>query len=174
MTAGPQQFIMRSLLDDVTTVEHDQAAHAGDRRQPVRNRDHRLAGHQCIEARLNGGFDLTVECRGRLIQDQDRRILENDAGDGDALALAAGQLDAALSDLSFITMTAAPILEVGDELVGMGKPRCRDDLRVARFGTAVADVVADRTMQQRGVLGDDGDLRAQALLGRDRNVVAVN
>ena len=42
------------------------------------------------------------ERRGRLVEDQDRGILQDHPGDGDALALAAGELDAALADLGVI------------------------------------------------------------------------
>ena len=33
-----------------------------------------------------------VECAGRFVEDQDRRVLDQGAGDGDALLLAAGEL----------------------------------------------------------------------------------
>ena len=41
---------------------------------------------------------FAVERRRCLVEQQERRILEKRARDGDALALAAGQLDAALAD----------------------------------------------------------------------------
>ena len=56
----------------------------------------------------------------------------------------------------------------------MGKLRRRDDLRVGRLRAAIADVVADRTVQQRGVLRDHGDLRAQTLLRDRSDVLAVD
>src|SRR5262249_53509630 len=67
-----------------------------------------------------------------------------------------------------------PVFEFADELVGMSELGRRHDLGVGRLRPAVADVVADRAVQQRGVLRDHGDLRAQALL-RDRgDVLAVD
>ena len=42
-----------------------------------------------------------------------RRVLQDDAGDGDALALAAGELDAALADLGFVAAPALMVLEPG-------------------------------------------------------------
>ena len=48
------------------------------------------------------------------------------------------------------------------------------DLLVARLRPAVADVFADRAMQQRGVLGHHGDLRAQRFLGQAGNILAVD
>ena len=41
---------------------------------------------------------LVVERRGRFVEHQDRRVLEQRAGDGDALALAAGEALAELAD----------------------------------------------------------------------------
>src|SRR5262249_59785581 len=94
------------------------------------------------------------------------------ARDGDALALPAGELHAALADLRRVAAPLLPVLEFADELVGMGELGRRYDLGVGRLRPAVADVVADRAVQQRGVLRDHGHLRAQALL-RDRGDVLV-
>src|SRR5262249_44423737 len=106
-----KQIAMRALLDDTAPVEHNEAIHLRDGREAMRDRDHRLVSHERTQARLNGGFDFAVERRGRFVEYQDRRVLENDAGDGDALALAAGKLHAALADLRTIAAAAAPILK---------------------------------------------------------------
>ena len=163
MAAEPQQLVVAALLDDVAVVEHHQPVHAGDGGEPVGDGDHGLAGHQRVEARLDRGLDLAVERRGRLVQHQDRRVLQDHAGDGDALALAAGELHAALADMRVVAAPAAPVLELCDELVGMGEPRRRHDLLLGRLRPAVADVRADRAVQQRGVLRHHRDLRAQAI-----------
>jgi hypothetical protein len=44
-------------------------------------------------------FGVAVERGGRLVEHQDARIFQDGAGDGDALLLAAGELQAALADL---------------------------------------------------------------------------
>src|SRR5437660_4683468 len=91
-----------------------------------------------------------------------------------AASLPARQLHAALADLRRVAAPLLPVLELADELVGVGELRRSNDLGVAYLRAAVTDVVADRAMQQRGILGDDGDLRAQALL-RDRgDILAVD
>ena len=165
---------MRALLDDAAAVEHDQPVHARDGREPVRDRDHGLARHQRAEALLDGGFDLAVERGCGLVEHQDGRVLEDHARDRDALALAARELDAALADLRLVAAPALPVLEIGDELVRMRQRGRRRDVRVAGGGPAVADVVADRAVQQRGVLRHHGNLRAQALLRHRRDVLAVD
>ena len=63
--------------------------------------------HQAVERVLHGALALRVERRGRLVEEQDRRVLEDRAGDGDALALAAGQRHAALADLGVVALRQA-------------------------------------------------------------------
>ena len=60
---------------------------------------------------LDRGLDLAVERGGGLVEHQDRRVLEDHARDRDALALAAGELDAALADLGVVAAPLAPVLE---------------------------------------------------------------
>ena len=47
---------------------------------------------------LDDALALVVERAGRLVEDQDARIADQGAGDGDALALPARQAAAALAD----------------------------------------------------------------------------
>ena len=53
---------------------------------------------------LDDALALVVERAGRLVEDQDRRIGGERAGDGDALALAAGKVGAALLDHRVIAL----------------------------------------------------------------------
>src|SRR5205085_12261146 len=101
-----QQFAMRALLDDAPMIEHHQPIHARDGRETMRDGDHGLAGDQRAEALLDRGLDLGVKRRSRLVEHQDRRILEDHARDRDALALPAGELDAALADLRLVAAPA--------------------------------------------------------------------
>src|SRR5438874_1471832 len=160
----PQQFAMRALLDDAPMIEHHQPIHARNRREAMRDGDHGLAGDQRAEALLDRGLDLAVERGGRLVEHQDRRVFQDHARDRDALALPAGKLDAALADLRLIAAPSLPVLQFEDELMRVRELRRRHDLGIDGARPAIADVVADRAVQQRGVLRDDGNLRAQALL----------
>ena len=165
---------MRALFDDAALVEHHQPVHARDGGEPVRDGDHGLAFHQVAEARLDRGLDLGIERRGGLVQHQDRRVLQDHARDGDALALAAGELHAALADLRVIAAPAFPVLQVDNEFMRMRELRRRHHLGVARARQAVADIVADRAVQQRGILRHHRNLRAQGFLRHFRDVLAVD
>ena len=58
-------------------------------------------------------LDLDVDGAGGVVEHQDRRVDEQGAGDGDALALAARQGVAALADDGVVALGQLP-----DELVG--------------------------------------------------------
>ena len=47
---------------------------------------------------LNLDFGCGVEGRGRFVENENRRVLEEAAGNGNSLLLAAAQLNAALTD----------------------------------------------------------------------------
>ena len=87
---------------------HDDAVETPHRRQPVRDRDDGAAAHQAAERFADRLFGFAVERGGRLVEQQERRVLEKGAGDGDALALAAGKLDAAFADERAHAVRQAP------------------------------------------------------------------
>ena len=58
---------------------------------------------------LDRELDLAVERGRRLVEHQDRRVLEHHARDRDALALAAGELDAALADVRVVARAHLPV-----------------------------------------------------------------
>ena len=66
----------------------------------------RLCG-DAVERLLDRLLGAAVERAGRLVQDQDRRVLEQGAGDRDALLLAARQLEPALADHRLIALREA-------------------------------------------------------------------
>nr|WP_196236781.1 hypothetical protein [Salinispora pacifica] len=65
---------MRNVLDD-SPLSSTTIFHAGDRGESVRDGVHRAASHELVHGFLDHRFDLRVEGAGRLIQDEDRRVL---------------------------------------------------------------------------------------------------
>src|SRR5690606_31363546 len=86
MTASLQQFLVGPFFHDPAVIEDHQPIHCCDRREPVGDGDNGLALHEPVELALDRGFHFAVERRGRLVENQDRGILEQDACYGDALA----------------------------------------------------------------------------------------
>src|ERR1043165_2336744 len=108
-SVAAQQGGMAAAFRDAAVLEDDQPVHAGDGREAVGDRDHRLALHQVEQLPLDRGLDLRVERRGRLVEHEDGRVLEDHAGEGDALPLSAGELDAALADVRLVAASVSPV-----------------------------------------------------------------
>ena len=89
-----EQRRVRSLLDDLPGAEHNDlvAEFAGG--EPVRNVNGGLAAHHVVEPLVDLRLGDGVERGGRLVENEERRVLIKRTGDGDLLPLAAGDLDA--------------------------------------------------------------------------------
>src|SRR5262245_32471624 len=114
---------MRSSFDDFTCFEDENLIGALDRRQAMGDYEGRPALAQSFEAVLNHGFALAVEARRGFIENQNLRICQNRARYCDALALTAGEPDAALADDGVVAF-----FEGLDKLVAMGNATDGDDL----------------------------------------------
>ena len=112
--------------------------------------------HQHLQRLLDQVFGLRIQRGGGLIQQQDRRIAQQRAGDGDALALPARQTRPALSDPGLVSFR-----ELRDELVGVSRFSGCAHLFLGRARPAVADIFQDRTRVKVGILGDISELVAQ-------------
>ena len=91
---------------------------------------------------LDRGLDLGIERRGRLVEHEDRRVLQKHARDGDALALSAREFDAALADQGVV---APPAVEIGQTVTKSCACAWRAasiDLVLVGVGPTVADVLA--------------------------------
>ena len=85
-------------------VDHIDAVGAAHGRQAVGDQDGGAPGHQPLQRRLHLGLALGVEGAGGLVEQQDRRVLQERAGDGDPLALAAGEPRAGLADPGVVAL----------------------------------------------------------------------
>ena len=128
---------MRALLDDAALVDDEDrsALRTVDRRWAIM-KVVRPAIRRSSASRITASV-LRVDRGGRLVEDQDRRVLEERARDADALPLAAGQLRAALAQLGVVARG-----QLADEVVRVRRLGGRDDLVHGRVEPAVADVVA--------------------------------
>src|SRR5882672_3951982 len=164
-----QQVGMVAVLDDASVVEDQNAVELAHRRQTVGDDERRAAPHQRFHGVLDQGLRLAVETRGGFIQDQDRRIGQEGARNRDPLALAAGELDAALADQRGIALWQ-PL----DEGVGMGQPRRRFDLHRRGVGPPISDVLGQRAVEEQRFLLHDRHLPAQALLRDVGDILPVD
>ena len=82
------QMVRRTVLNDLSGLQHDDAVEVSDRREAMRDRDHRAPSHQLAERLLNGFLGFTIERRRRFVQQKQGYIFQESAGNRDTLALA--------------------------------------------------------------------------------------
>ena len=123
---GDQRGVI-ALLDNPPRLHHQNAVSLQHRRQPMGDHQRRAPGHHVVERGLNLRFVVRVERRRRLVEQQDRRVLENGARDRQALPLPARQRDAALAKLGRVAL-----VEIANEAVRGRAPGRRLDSRLAR------------------------------------------
>ena len=103
---------IRPVLDD------DYPVGIVDRRQSVGDDKGGPVLHQVFQGLLDLSFRFGVKGRGGLVENQDRRVLQDRPGDGDPLAFAAGEPGAAFADDGIETLR-----QIVDEIEGMGRLR---------------------------------------------------
>ena len=140
-----------------------------DGRKPVRDDQGGAGRDQLVDGLLDMALGLGVQRRGGFVEDQDRRVLQQGAGDGQALPLAAGEQHAALADQG-----VEPLGQFLDEFPGIGLARGLDDAVFGHFiEGAVGDIVAHRIVEQAHILADIGDLSPQVGEAIVADVVSV-
>ena len=129
----------------------------------------RLALQDTVERRLDEKFGLRIDGAGRLVQNDDARIFEDDARKGQKLFFACGKSFAALAEHGVVA-----VREPLRDAVAIDR-LCRGDaLFVRRFGRAVADIVEHRPFEDEGLLHQDADLLPEGVQRRVAHVDAVH
>ena len=144
---------MRAILDHPALVDGDDAVALADGREAMRNDDDGAPPHDLAHIFLDDAFALVIEGTGRLVKNENARIGDQGAGDGDALALPAREACAALADHRVVAVG-----QFQDEVMGTRQFRGRDDLidRSPRIGQG--NVLTDAAVEQHIVLQNDTDL----------------
>jgi hypothetical protein len=160
-TVRPNQARVLTALDDPAPIEHQDLVRGRDAGQPVRDDDGRGAVRHGREIGLDGLFGRAVERRGRLVEDEDARALQDGAGNRKTLLLATGELEPALADQGCVAVRQGV-----DEALQRGGGGRGIHLRRARIRAGERDVLADHVVEQDRLLRHHGDWLGTAALGR--------
>ena len=79
---------MRAVLDNLAVLEHDDQVGVADRRQAMGDHERGAVGEQRPQRLLDRPLRPDVDRRRRLVEDEDARVGEQGAREGDELALA--------------------------------------------------------------------------------------
>src|SRR5690242_18591700 len=160
---------MGTGFTDPALFQHDDLVGAPDGRKAVGDHNHGAVLHQIGKRLLYQHFTLGVEVAGGLVQNQDGRVLDQRPRDGDALALAAAELEAASADHGLIA-----VRQTRDEIVRQRGFGGGADGLGRHVRAAIRNVVGDRVVEDKGFLRDDADLRAQAGKRYGADVAAID
>ena len=160
---------MRTALFDAALIDYNDLVRVADSGKAMRDDDRRPVLRQPLERSLYVPLTLVVERRGRLIQDQDARIFQKDARNGDALLLPAGKTRAAFADRRVVTE-----LQALDKIMDIRVLCGGDDLLVGGARLSISDVVADRAAEHIYVLLYDADRASERFQGDVAHILAVN
>src|SRR5271165_3676213 len=147
------EFVMSPRFRDASALQDYNFIRAADGGKTVGDYDDRAMRHEILEGALYQHFGFCIEVGSSFIQNKDRSVLEQCARNGDALALAAAELEAALADNGFVAFRHAV-----DELFSHGVSRGLADLVLLRFGLTVSNIVGHRIVEQEGLLRHDCNL----------------
>src|SRR2546423_3932396 len=162
------QLVMAALLDDLSLLEHDDQVGVANRRQAVGDDECRPSGEEKPERLLDLPLGADVDGRGRLVQDQNSRVGEERASEGDQLALAERE-----SAPAFLHLRLVAVLEAKDELVRADSLGRADDLLCRRVRPPERDVLGDRAREEEPLLRHDSELAAERRLRDVAEVDAV-
>ena len=143
-------------LAHATVMENDDAIHVLDRRKPVRDDEARAGVHQGPEGVLDLELGPRVHGRGRLVEDQEARIARERPSEGQELPLPGREGGAALAHRRRVSAW-----ESLDELVGVDVARRALHDVAAHTRLAETQVALDRAREEKHVLEDEPDVRAQ-------------
>ena len=151
-----QQLLMAAGFYHRSVLNHENAIGVHDRGEPMSNGDGCASLAQFSDCFLHQVFGFGIQRRSRLIEQDDRRILDQCARDRDTLALAARKLHPVLANGCVIASRKS-----NNEFMRLGGLRGRHDLSIARVEFTERNVLADRPMEQMNDLADKSDLLAQ-------------
>ena len=160
---------MGARFDDLALLQHHDPVRLGNRAEPVRDGQHcaPLAGG--AQRVLDLLFRVGVERACCLVQQQDRRVLEQRARNPHALLFTARQLEPTLTHGRVV-----PVRQTHNEIMDLGGAGGVKDVLFARVVPAIGDVVADRVIEQHGVLRHHADGRVQTVLRHRTHILPID
>src|SRR3569623_15989 len=137
------QLIEGSALGDAPLVKYKDARRIADGGEAVRDHECGAALHHGVEGGVDLGFGHGVERGGRLVQNEDRRVLLQRARNREPLALAAGQHASALACIG-----VEFLLATFDEVERLRALGCLTQFLVSRIRLTDTQVLGDRAVEQ--------------------------
>ncbi|MCM8768900.1 MAG: hypothetical protein NC911_04365 [Candidatus Omnitrophica bacterium] len=146
---------MSAGFHDSSIVHHQNFMGMHHRRKPVGNHKRSATSQQVLNGLLNKFFRLIVHRGCSLIQNQNRRVLQNCPGNGNPLFFSNRKPYSSFPNLLVITTGKG-----SDKLVGIGQSCCLNNFFHGSPRFAVGDVFQDSTVEKKWLLHNNTDVLA--------------
>ncbi len=83
-----EEFVVGAALEDAAFLQDEDEVGVADGGEAVRDDEGGAAGEEALERLLDEELGVRVDAGGGFIEDEDGRIFQESAGDGDALFFA--------------------------------------------------------------------------------------
>ena len=154
---------------DLTFMEYADFIGMADGGETVGDGNGRTVLHQLFKRILYHAFAFGIEGGSRFVQDEDRRILQNGAGNADALALTAGELTAPVANHGVISLLACH-----DEIVCIGNLGCFHHLFHSGIFYPEGNVVEEGIIEQNRFLVHITHDATEVMQGGGLHVYTIN
>ena len=138
---------MRALFDNPAFIHHDDAVSLANGCQAVGDDDRGAAFHQMLKRILDQLLAFCVESAGRLVEQKDRGIAQQGAGDGDALPLPTREARPTFAEIGIETLR-----QFTQEIACISLLRCRPDRCVVGQPIAITQIVTRGGSEQHRIL----------------------
>lgn len=132
------QLFVTAGLHDLAVFYDDNLVGFQNRAEPVGENEGGPIFHQAFHGVLDEAFAFGVERAGGFVEDEETRVFQDRAGDGDALPLAAAEFDATFADGAVVA-----VRELEDEVMGVGGFGGFNDRRHVGVGAMGEDVLPE-------------------------------
>src|SRR6266567_2893435 len=156
--AALNQFLMGAAFNDAAAVEDQNQIGVLNGGKALRDDERRSPFAEAAHGLPDEPLGLRVHAGGCVVEDENARVHQEGAGDRQALALAAAQRNAAFANDGVVA-----VLQLGNELVGLGGAGATLDFFAGRGGFAVGDVFRHAGAEEEGFLENDADGPAELI-----------
>ena len=129
----------------------------------------RTAYHQFIQSILHHFFTFRIQSGSRFIEDKDFGIFQDGPGNGDTLALAAGEDQSPIPYPGINT-----VRQFSDKFLRIGRADSSPHLFISGIQAAIEHIILDGRIEKKGILGHQADLVAKGPQLRFTDIHAVN
>ena len=157
-TAKLHQFIMISLLHDISVADNQDTVCMADSGETVCHDETSLVFHECAHRCLDLMFRASVDVGSCLVEDQHRSLHEQRSRDGEKLFLSFGNISTVVDQQRIVALRQAL-----DIVVDMGCFCCCNDFLAGRFRASIGDILINRAIEQPGILQNHRVGQSQAL-----------